>query len=56
MLHRMKQNGASLASICLLCTSILVTMIMTASLYFGSGSVLRLWNPYDVLITLNPNR
>lgn len=51
MLHRMKQNGASLASICLLCTSILVTMIMTASLYFGSSSVLRLWNPYDVMIS-----
>ncbi|MBA1434394.1 FtsX-like permease family protein [Bombilactobacillus bombi] len=50
MLYRMKQNGAGLASICLLCTAILVTMFTTVSMYSGIQDILKTWNPYDVMI------
>ncbi|EHO50501.1 FtsX-like permease family protein [Lentilactobacillus kisonensis] len=53
MLYRMKQNGAGLASICLLCTSILVTIIATTSLFVGEQNLVQLWNPYDI-ITATP--
>lgn len=49
MLYRMKQNGAGLASICLLCTSILVTIIATTSLFVGEQNLIKLWNPYDII-------
>ncbi|MFC0291285.1 FtsX-like permease family protein [Bombilactobacillus bombi] len=51
MFNRMKQNGAGLASICLLCTTILVTMIATISIYQGGQDVLNSWNPYDIMMT-----
>ncbi|WP_311407450.1 ABC transporter permease [Liquorilactobacillus uvarum] len=51
MLFRMKQNGAGLASICLLCTSILVTMVGTLSLYVGENKLINSWNPYDIMFT-----
>lgn len=51
MLYRMKQNGAGLASICLLCTSILVTIIATTSLFVGGQNLVQLWNPYDIITT-----
>ncbi|KRL01117.1 FtsX-like permease family protein [Liquorilactobacillus capillatus] len=51
MLFRMKQNGAGLASICLLCTSILVTMVGTLSLYVGKNKLISSWNPYDIVFT-----
>lgn len=55
MLFRMKQNGAGLASICLLCTSILVTMIATISLFVGEQQLIKLWNPYDIMtVTTRP--
>ncbi|KRM31451.1 efflux ABC transporter, permease protein [Agrilactobacillus composti DSM 18527 = JCM 14202] len=50
MLYRMKQNGAGLASICLLCTSILVTMIAAMSLFMGSQNLVKQYNPYDILM------
>lgn len=53
MLYRMKQNGAGLASICLLCTTILVTLITTISVYQGTTEILKLFNPYDVMLTTN---
>lgn len=51
MLYRMKQNGASLASICLLCTAILVTIVGTMSLYVGQEHLINNWNPYDFVIS-----
>ncbi|WP_203630000.1 FtsX-like permease family protein [Lentilactobacillus fungorum] len=53
MLYRMKQNGAGLASICLLCTTILVTVIATTSLFVGEQNLVQLWNPYDVITMTN---
>ena len=35
MSYRMKRNGAGLASICILCTMVLVTVSATGSLYAG---------------------
>lgn len=35
MSYRMRRNGASLASICILCTMVLVMLSSTSSLYFG---------------------
>ncbi|EOL44729.1 hypothetical protein RV11_GL002478 [Enterococcus phoeniculicola] len=51
MIYRMKQNGAGLASICILCTMVLVTVSSTAGLYFGKENVLRGRNPFDASIT-----
>lgn len=51
MLHRMKQNAAGLASICILCTMILVTVSTTVSLYSGLEDVLRNRYPNDLTIT-----
>ncbi|MGM0123226.1 hypothetical protein IGI37_000592 [Enterococcus sp. AZ194] len=48
MIYRMKQNGAGLASICILCTMVLVTVSSTAGLYFGKENVLRERNPFDI--------
>lgn len=41
MVYRMKRNGAGLASICILCTMVLVSMSATTSLYFGSEDTLK---------------
>lgn len=51
MLYRMKQNGASLATICLLCTAVLVAMISSVSLLSNENNVFNQWNPYDVMMT-----
>lgn len=51
MLYRMKQNGASLATICLLCTAVLVAIISSVSLLNNENNVLNQWNPYDVMMT-----
>ena len=40
MLHRMKQNGAGLATICILSTMVLVMVSGTASLYVGYSDIL----------------
>ncbi len=37
MIFRMKRNGAGLASICILCTMVLVMVSSTTSLYFGQN-------------------
>ncbi|WP_235805564.1 FtsX-like permease family protein [Liquorilactobacillus oeni] len=50
MLYRMKQNGAGLASISLLCTSILVALIASVSLVEGQNNLINLWSPVDVQI------
>ena len=46
MIFRMKQNGAGLASICILCTMTLVTLSSTVSLYVGSEDIIRNRNPF----------
>lgn len=51
MLYRMKQNGASLASICLLLTTALVAIVTTGTLRLSQEATLKLYNPYDVVMT-----
>lgn len=51
MLYRMKQNGASLASICLLLTTALVAIVTTGTLRLSQEATIKLYNPYDVVMT-----
>lgn len=53
MIYRMKQNGASLASICLLLTTALVAIVTTGTLRLSQEATVRLYNPYDVVMTKN---
>ena len=53
MIQRMQQNGASLATICLLCCSILVILFTSITLYVGIGSTVKSYAPEDVVITSN---
>lgn len=41
MLHRMKQNAAGLANICILSTAVIITLSTTVSLYVGVDDLLR---------------
>lgn len=50
MLQRMEQNGASLATICLLCSSILVILFTSITMYAGIGSTVKSYSPNDVVI------
>jgi putative ABC transport system permease protein len=52
MVYRMKRNGAGLASICILCTMILVTLSSTLSLYIGAEDNIRLRYPRDLSLTV----
>ena len=47
MAYRMKRNGAGLASICILCTMVLVMVSSTTSLYTGAEDSLHSRYPYD---------
>lgn len=51
MLYRMKRNGAGLASICVLCTMVLVMLSATVCLYAGEESVVRNRYPRDINLT-----
>lgn len=51
MIYRMKQNGASLASICLLLTTALVAIVTTGTLRLSQEATLNFYNPYDVVMT-----
>ncbi len=51
MIYRMKQNGASLASICLLLTTALVAIVTTGTLRLSQEATIKLYNPYDVVMT-----
>ncbi|KNZ41143.1 ABC transporter permease [Acetobacterium bakii] len=51
MIYRMKQNAVGLASICILCTMVLVTISTTISLYIGQESMMRDLFHLDVGIT-----
>ncbi|SCW70503.1 putative ABC transport system permease protein [Ruminococcaceae bacterium YRB3002] len=48
MAYRMKRNGAGLASICLLLTSVLVMMSSTSALYTGSEECLNARYPNEI--------
>lgn len=50
MVYRMKRNGAGLASICILCTMVLVMLSSTMSLYIGTEDVLRMRYPRNISI------
>lgn len=50
MLQRMEQNGASLATICLLCSSILVILFTSITLYAGIGSTVKSYTPNDTVM------
>lgn len=52
MVFRMKRNGAGLASICILCTMVLVTLSSTVALYVGAEESLRVSYPRDMRICL----
>ncbi len=51
MVYRMKRNGAGLASICILCTMVLVMLSSTTCLYIGAEDSLR--NRYPRNISLD---
>jgi len=52
MFHRMKQNAAGLASICILSTMVLVTVSSCIALYLGKEDMLRIMYPDDIAITM----
>lgn len=54
MAYRMKRNGAGLASICILCTMLLVTLSTTICLYMGEDQIVRERYPRE-LITMQYN-
>lgn len=52
MTYRMKRNGASLASICVLSTMVLVMLLGSGSLFFGSNDMINKLYPNDLNIRL----
>jgi putative ABC transport system permease protein len=48
MLYRMKRNAASLASICILSTMVLVTVSTTVCLYLGVGDIVNQQHPTEI--------
>lgn len=52
MAYRMKRNGASLASICILSTMVLVMMMSTLCLYVGKEDSLTTMYPRDISISV----
>ncbi len=47
LVHRMKQNAAGLANICILSTMVLVTISGVCALYFGQDEMNHVMNPND---------
>ena len=50
MLQRMEQNGASLATICLLCSSVLVILFTSLTMYAGINDTINSYAPRDLTI------
>ena len=50
MIYRMKRNGAGLASICIICTMVLVMISSTVCLYFGSENSIEKRYPRNFII------
>lgn len=55
MVYRMKRNGAGLASICILCTMVLVMLSGTVCLYIGTEDSLRTRYPRDINLDVSIN-
>lgn len=53
MVYRMKRNGAGLASICILCTMVLVMLSGTACLYAGTEDSMRNRYPRNINLDVN---
>lgn len=53
MRQRMEQNGAALATICLLCTAVLVILFTALTLYTGIQNTVRSYTPTDMTIVTN---
>lgn len=56
MLYRMKQNAVGLASICILCTCILVMLSSTVSLYLSVKDSANLFLPQDVALYVSDEK
>ena len=52
MAYRMKRNGAGMATICILCTMVLVILASTVCLYAGTDSMVNAICPQDVNLTM----
>ena len=52
MAYRMKRNGAGLATICILCTMVLVILVSTVCLYGGSDAMVNANCPQDLNVTI----
>ena len=51
MIYRMKQNAASLASICILSTMVIIAISTTLSLYSGTDNIMKTRYPREVNLT-----
>lgn len=56
MFQRMRQNAKSLATICILSTMLIVTVSGTLSLYLGQEEMLSAMYPFDVNVSIDPNK
>ena len=52
MAYRMKRNGAGMATICILCTMVLVILTSTVCLYGGTDSMVDAICPQDINLTI----
>ena len=52
MAYRMKSNGAGMATICILCTMVLVILTSTVCLYGGTDSMVDAICPQDINLTI----
>lgn len=52
MAYRMKRNGAGMATICILCTMVLVILTSTVCLYAGPDSMVDAICPQDINLTI----
>lgn len=52
MAYRMKRNGAGMATICILCTIVLVILTSTVCLYGGTDSMVDAICPQDINLTI----
>lgn len=53
MVYRMKRNGAGLASICILCTMVLVMVSSTVCLYMGAEDSLKNQYPRNIIVNVS---
>ena len=53
MIQRMKQNGRSLAAVCILSTMLVVTISGTLALYLGQEDMLSAQYPFDVCVWIH---